>query len=352
MNRIPLFDALENAQHVLIAGAGGGFDIYCGVPLMLALERAGKRVTLANYAFTNTAAIDGPRLTPNVVEVTAESVAEGEGSGGGAEAVRVAGAEGDETRGPAREQKTQSIKSSPELSYFPERELCRWFRDDLSRSVSVYTFAGVGVAPLTSAYSTLVAELDIDAIVLVDGGTDSLMRGDEAGLGTPSEDATSLAAVHALEEVSNKFLVCVGFGVDAFHGVCHAQFLEAVAAVQRAGGFLGAWSLLPDMEDVAAYLRCVETVHARHRHSIVNGSIASAIRGDYGNVHGTNRTAGSELWINPLMSLAWAFELSAVAERNLYLPSLQGTETLHEVAAIIRGFRRNVAVRGRECIPV
>ena len=35
--------------------------------------------------------------------------------------------------------------------------------------------------------------LGVDTLVLVDGGTDSLMRGDEEGLGTPHEDIASLA---------------------------------------------------------------------------------------------------------------------------------------------------------------
>jgi hypothetical protein len=40
----------------------------------------------------------------------------------------------------------------------------------------------------------LVEHLVIDALVLVDGGTDILVRDDETGLATPVEDITSLAA--------------------------------------------------------------------------------------------------------------------------------------------------------------
>ncbi len=49
------------------------------------------------------------------------------------------------------------------------------------------------------------------------------MRGDEPGLGTPEEDIASIAAVHQLA-LDAKLLVCLGFGVDTFHGVCHAHF--------------------------------------------------------------------------------------------------------------------------------
>lgn len=314
LTSLPLFDALHAAKRVLVAGAGGGFDIYAGVPLMLALESLGKQVHLANYSFARLDALEGRRLAPDLVEVTADS-------------------------GPA--------------SYLPERELARWFRAKHGREVSVHAFAGVGVAPLTDAYRALVHDLAVDAVVLVDGGTDSLMRGDEAGLGTPAEDAASLAAVSALDAPSTRLLVCVGFGVDAFHGVCHAHFLEAVAALQREGAFLGATSLLPGMPEADAYVDLVDAVHARHRPSIVNGSIASAIEGHYGDVHRTSRTEGSRLWINPLMSLMWAFELEPVAARNLYLRFLRHTRTLMEVHAIIEGFRKDQdALRPRETIPV
>jgi hypothetical protein len=41
---------LRSATHVLVAGAGGGFDVYAGLPLALALRNAGTRVTLASFA--------------------------------------------------------------------------------------------------------------------------------------------------------------------------------------------------------------------------------------------------------------------------------------------------------------
>ena len=37
------------------------------------------------------------------------------------------------------------------------------------------------------AYQTIVDQHKIDTIILVDGGTDSLMTGNESGLGTPTE---------------------------------------------------------------------------------------------------------------------------------------------------------------------
>ncbi len=40
-----------------------------------------------------------------------------------------------------------------------------------------------------------------------------------------------------------------------------------------------------------------------------------------------------------LMSLYWAFQLDAVARRNLYLDQVRDTETVEELTAAIRQFR-------------
>ncbi|UBU15034.1 DUF1152 domain-containing protein [Nonomuraea gerenzanensis] len=82
--------------------------------------------------------------------------------------------------------------------YFPEGCLSRWLAAQ-GQPATVYAFPKVGVRPLRAAYAELAEHLGLDAVVLVDGGTDILMRGDEAGLGTPADDMTSLAAAHALD---------------------------------------------------------------------------------------------------------------------------------------------------------
>src|SRR5258706_11068312 len=48
----PLFAALAPAHSILIAGAGGGFDVYAGLPLALALWHSGAQVHLASLSFS------------------------------------------------------------------------------------------------------------------------------------------------------------------------------------------------------------------------------------------------------------------------------------------------------------
>src|SRR5205809_3293647 len=48
--KIPLVNELESGQNILIAGAGGGFDVFCGLPLYFWLKNAGRTVHLANLS--------------------------------------------------------------------------------------------------------------------------------------------------------------------------------------------------------------------------------------------------------------------------------------------------------------
>jgi hypothetical protein len=310
---LPLFGRLAGCRRVVVAGAGGGFDVFAGLPLFFALRAAGAEAHLANLTFTYLGGTDARWVAPHLAEVTAETTGEDR--------------------------------------YFPERRLAEWLRTRGDAAV-VYALEKVGVAPLRRAWQALVERIDPDAIVLVDGGTDLLMRGDESGLGTPAEDMVSLAAVSRLE-VRERLAVCLGFGIDTFHGVCHAHFLENVAALARGGGFLGAFSLLRAMPEAAAFLEAVAYAQERtpERPSIVNASIAAAVDGRFGDVSLGARTAKSELFINPLMTLYFAFDLAAVAQASLYLPLLEGTESIFEVQARIEGFRKGIAIRPHRPIP-
>jgi hypothetical protein len=306
----PLFTRLRPARRVLIAGAGGGFDVYAGLPLAFALRAQGKEVHFANLAFSNLNRLElDDWVAPDVARVRS-------------------GSAGDD-------------------GYFPERTLARWLGARGWPPV-VHAFPRVGARPLRAAYEALVAQLAVDAVVLVDGGTDILLRGDESGLGTPEEDMASLAAVAALEGVDR-----LGFGIDAFHGVCHAHVLENLAALDREGGYLGALSIPSASPEAAAYLDAVADANRAtpDRPSIVQGQIAAALRGEFGNVHGTTRTAGSELFVNPLMGVYFAADLATLAAGVGYLGELAGTSTAVDVALVIEAHRDRVPRRPRRAIP-
>lgn len=312
---LPFFDELEPANNILLAGAGGGYDIFTGLPLYFGLRAAGKQVHLANLSFSFILPLKKSKLSPFLIKVTADS---------------------------------------PLLTnYFPEFFLSQWFREQ-QQEVPIYCFKNTGVKPLLESYQILINLLSIDTIILVDGGTDSLMRGDEVDLGTPAEDIASIVAVNELN-IERKLLTCLGFGIDSFHGICHAQFLEAVAELTQKGGYLGMFSLMQEMPEVQKYREACEFVFKAMPNdpSIVSSSILSALAGHYGNYHATPRTQNSQLWINPLMPVYWCFQLSQVAQRILYLEEMKATEDFLAVRKVITQFRQNCrTIRSWENIPV
>ncbi len=312
--RLPFFDAVADAKTVLLAGAGGGFDIFSGLPLFFGLRGLGKTVHLANLSFSRLYASDGKRMGTGLVEITAQ------------------------TKGFER--------------YFPELHLARWLAEQ-GEPDTIYGIDREGVRPVTAAYRTLNEKLKPDAVILIDGGTDSLMRGYEAGLGTPQEDIASISAVHSLD-VPIKLLVCLGFGVDTYHGVCHAQFLEAVADLTRQDAFLGMWSLTRDMPEVRRYIEAVDHVNGimSDHPSIVSSSIVSAVEGEFGNHHRNYRPQGSRLFINALMTLYWCFQLDAVADRNLYLERVQDTKTFQDLTVAIGHWRATHESKGWVDLPM
>ncbi|HEX8627398.1 MAG TPA: DUF1152 domain-containing protein [Catenuloplanes sp.] len=310
----PLFAALAPARSVLIAGAGGGFDVYAGLPLALALWRNGVRVHLANLSFSELVLLDRDSwAAENVAAVTPDS-------------------------------------TSTDW-YFPERTLARWLAaHDLPSTV--YAFPPLGVERLRAAYRYLTESLNIDAVVLVDGGTDILLRGDESDLGTPVEDITSLAAVAGID-VAVKLVTCLGFGIDAHDGVNHVEVLENIAALDRDGGYLGALSIPGASREAELYRDAVADAQAAtpERPSIVHGQIAAATSGAFGDVQFTRRTSGSALFVNPLMAMYFTVDLDKLAARCLYLDRIENTWGRRQVIGRIASFRSEISTRIPQAFP-
>ncbi len=317
LHQIPFFNKIENSKNILLCGAGGGFDIYSGIPLYFNLKQQGKNVIISNLSFTWLEETTSSRIFPNCYSIQLED---------------------------------QDISGR---NYFPEKILKSWF-DSINENVEVYAFNRVGVKPLKDAYNFLIDKYNIDTIILIDGGTDSLMFGDEEGLGTPQEDMCSMAAVHQTE-VKHKYLVSIGFGIDSFHGVSHYDFLENISTLQRTGGYLGLFQLNNFMKESELFLNAIDFANQRmvSKESIVSNSIASALDGNYGNIHRTKRTVGTELWINPLMTIYWCFELGKVIDQLKYYDNIKDISTMGEFNTALTKFRDSIeTIREKKKIPI
>lgn len=297
-----IFQLLKDAKTVLIAGCGGGYDVTSGLPLYFALRSQDKQVLLANLSFT-----DFSRNVPEEKHKYCDKC------------VKV----------------THNLKFEEKSAYFPELYLSRWFWDKFVESVPIFTFErNTGVDQLAKAYSKICSEHKVDAIVLVDGGTDSLMFGTETKMGTPVEDQTSIVAANSVVGVS-KYLAAVGFGVDSFHGVSHGLFLENVAELEKDDGYLGCFSIPKNSVEGGLYLEGYQAMAAHMQPSIVCASITDAMQGHFGNYHSTPRTGNSELFINPLMPVYWTFQLDKLVAKIPYAAALFKTSSSFEVGKVI-----------------
>lgn len=290
---LPILDRIEGCRSLLIAGMGGGYDVFCGLPLYFDLRRRGFNVHLANYSFSAIARHEhGTRLSPTLVGVRADH---------------------------------DGI-----YPYFPEFFLSQWFKATDGEDVPVWCFEKVGSQPLAADYARLAQHLGLDGVLLIDGGVDSLVRGDEAETGTLVEDAISMAAVRTLDSLKVRLLSCIGLGAE--RDLTHAHVFENIAALTREGAFLGTCSLTQRMEACARYEQAVLHVQAQRFHdpSVINSSIVSALQGEFGDFHLTEKTRGSQLWISPLMPIYWFFDFDAVARRSLVLDMVADSLTFRE----------------------
>jgi hypothetical protein len=312
---LPIYEQLSKCKNVLIAGMGGGFDIFCGLPIYFELKRLGLQVHLANFSFSDVeTAQGGVRLSKTLVGATGEL--------------------------PQRH------------SYFPEHFLARWFDEENQEKVIIWTFQKSGVIPLLENYKILVEHLAIDGILLIDGGVDSLVRGDEDQKGTLLEDAVSAYAVSQLSAVPVKLIGCIGLGAEL--DMTYAHIMENVADLTRQGGFLGACALTPEMTVYKLYEEAVFYVQSQpyHDESVINSSIISAVRGNFGDYHLTRKTLGSRLWISPLMTLYWFFDFELVVKHNQILPYLADTQTFMDAVRVARTVIPKIISRPAARIPL
>jgi len=313
-----IFQVLKSSKSVLIAGCGGGYDVTSGLPLYFNLKKQGKQVHLASLSFSDLDGLSSKFYCTQCVKVDSH---------------------------------LKIKRHNP--SYFPEYYLSQWFKDKWNEEVPIYAFdREIGVKELTKVYNKIVAEHKIDAIVLVDGGTDSVMFGNEQLMGTPAEDHCSMAAVHGVSNVPVKLLACLGFGVDSFHGVSHGLFLENTAKLEQTGGYLGCFSISKSSTECKLYMEAYDAIAANMQASIVCTSIISALQDYFGNHHTTTRTSSSELFINPLMGIYWTYQLDKVMEQIPYTSKLADTKSMNNVGKTIADHHSKQEHRKRIQLPM
>lgn len=310
---------LPERSRVLVAGAGGGFDVYCALPVALKLKGNGHEVHLANYSFTNLGAIRGAATTiKNLSCVTGESVLES----------------GD---------------------YFPELHLCRWWQQTFSEQKCVWCYSRVGVRPLAEIFQYLQTSLDLNAVVILDGGVDGLFIGNEFDLATPSMDAISIIAASIVQNWT-KIYAFTAFGTEGAESrVRHSDALLRISELTAKGSLLGVSALTRRSSTGESFIKAVEFVNKHlppEKHSVIAGSVVEALKGRFGPSSFNAKTKCSPVWLSALTFLYWFFDLDAVAKAKPYLHEVLETEAVVDVSDAIERTRKRLGILPRSDIPI
>jgi hypothetical protein len=282
-----VIDRIKAARRALVLGIGGGGDVVGALALARLCESLGTPFELGGVAWERFA-ID-PRPGPRPLE---------------------------EIRG------GEALGETAVLA------------DAQTRTDDGVAFAEAGVAELigkptaliditrgaTGASQGIVAameRLDCDLLLGVDVGGDVLGRGDEEGLASPLCDAVMVAGMLDADGQNGALLAVIGAGCDG--ELPPTLVLERVAALGRAGAWLGTWGMPPE---VAGELeRAAERVPTE-----ASLMVARSARGETGLV--PIRGGRRQVELGPAGALAFFFDPVAALQELPLAGAVQGSETI------------------------
>ena len=170
---------------------------------------------------------------------------------------------------------------------------------------------------LYNSYLNLCKKFNIDTIILIDGGIDSVLFGDEKVFGSPLEDLISVVAVGKLinDKIIKGYLYCTGLYVDE----CDVKlFMRNISNLTKINGFVGCYSL--DKQYLQDYNQLLSLTNPK---SVINESIVAAIEGYTGHYENPTLKARCEEngekdypFINPLTASYWIVDIESLIKQS------------------------------------
>ncbi len=172
--------------------------------------------------------------------------------------------------------------------------------------------------------------LECDLLLGVDVGGDVLARGEEEGLASPLCDAVMVAAALRAARESAPLLTVIGAGCDG--ELSPSQVLDRVAALGRAGAWLGTWGVSPEVG------REIERA-AQRVPTEASLQVARCARGETGRV--PIRGGRREVELGPVGALIFVFDTAAAAAELPLVGAVAGTKSIEDARAALgaRGVR-------------
>jgi hypothetical protein len=203
-----MLTALEGKNTILVLGVSGGLDIFAGMPLYYSLTKFGKKIHLANITHTDFKTInefaDPIILAPGLYGA--------------------------------------NFKIKTPSTNYVEGYLSQFFKASANQDVVVWMFERTTVPMMKKACERLIEHLKLDAIILVDGGVDSIMTGKEDGVTHNFVDNVLILKIfQEMPELNGKV-----FSVACYDNTIDISKNLSLLSLQ--GGFYGGCYLLSFMK--------------------------------------------------------------------------------------------------------
>lgn len=301
----PILTDLQDSKNVLVLGVGG-YAIYAGIPILLALKEAKKQVHLASIS-------DFEIHENSTTEVLVRNY--------------LTGIEG---------------KSNIPT---PEGVLATHLYVSGEHTQKLWIFKKSGVVPLKYCYEKLVDKLKIDSVVIVGNGTTGVMAGTEEGAGDCLDGLVALSAVaNANEELNirNRIMTCYGFGTEMERNVGYTNFLRNTSNITGTdfNSFLGACSLQPNQRHYNVLNEAYNMATSKYGipgcqliSKLLNsacGQLCIKPAGQNPELHPANA------YISLLATIYWFFNVDSVYENNGMAQSISRTVDYDDVRMAYR----------------
>ncbi|OMJ92769.1 hypothetical protein SteCoe_4401 [Stentor coeruleus] len=319
-----IWSTIALSSSILLIGCEGGFNLLHTLPLYFSIKNQGKEVHLCNMSLAS------------LKSSTAEVIYRDQGISQSPVLYKV------------HHNSEFSSSGTKSKEYFPEKYLSEWFQNTLDLNIPIYCTERIGPKNLSEAYKIICETHNIDLIIIVDQGSDSLMAGNEQEIGSYLEDMLTIFSVHRTG--INSILCNIAIGYDRFSGVSDCSSWRAIAELIESAGFLGNFSLLNSQSEVQLYKDASLYVEEKIQRKNYSGiCIRAALEGKFGKI--VFEEIQRVDFIMPIMSQMFFFKLDEVIKRIKYREMVEETKTAADFVTGIEYFRNELTVKIREEIP-
>ena len=217
---------------------------------------------------------------------------------------------------------------------YQEGYLSLWFKQffKLPEEKVIWFVNKVGPKALTESYKKLIAHLEIDTIIFVDFGVDSLLFGTEQDCPRTIIDSCINYSAFKNIEIENKISVIIGATTETNGEDVYFSAMRNLTRMSQQGGVLGSCNLMNYMKSFQVLKNACQFISFQSGAEIseTNKIILSSVEGiDFDDEN--NQVP----YVSLLMSQYWFLDANAIAYNNAILQEISEFSSYYDIVQFI-----------------